>query len=126
MKGFDNFHATVNLGGRIPIDQDEETSKIRYSAMLDYYTCQYFIPFVCLNGFTTVSEGDALPVDSEGFDLINFGSTNADGKSQWAAGVGFRSRIMKNVDLGFAYENGFSPDDDVFRDRYTVDLIWRF
>jgi hypothetical protein len=126
VKGWGNLHATVNLGGRIPIDMDEETAKIRYCGMLDYYVCQYFIPFVSINAFTTVSEGEAFPADTEGYDLINFGSTDASGQTQAAAGLGFRSRVHKNVDLGFAYENGFTPDDDLFRDRFTVDLIWRF
>lgn len=126
VKGWGKLHATVNLGGRIPIDMDEETANIRYCGMLDYYLCQYFIPFVSINAFTTVSEGEAAALNTEGFDLINFGSNNASGETQAAAGIGFRSRLHKNVDFGFAYENGVTPDDDIFGDRFTVDLIFRF
>lgn len=126
VKGWDNLHATINLGGRIPLDSDAETASVRYCGMLDYYACQWFIPFVTINAKTTVSDGDRVPADTEGFDLINFGSTRASGTTQAAAGVGFRSRLCKCVDIGFAYENGFTPDDDIFKDRYTVDLIWRF
>lgn len=126
IKGWDKFHLTGNVGARIPVDMDKETANIRYSLMADYYTCKWFIPFATINAVTTVSEGNQLPFTSEGFDLINFGSTNAGGRTQAAWGVGFRSRVASNVDLGFAYERGFAPSNDIFKDRVTVDLIWRF
>ncbi len=126
MKGWDNLHLTGNIGGRIPFDSDAETSSLHYSLMIDYYTCRWFIPFVAANAFTTLSDAEALPFDSEGFDLINFGSSNASGETQVAIGVGFRSRITPKLDLGFAYEWGVAPDDDIFKDRFTIDMIWRF
>lgn len=126
MKGWDNLHVTANVGGFIPYNGDLDTANLHYSAMVDYYTCRWFIPFVAVNAFTTLSEADELPFDSEGFDLINFGSSNAGGETQVAIGAGFRSRLLDSLDLGFAYEYGVSPDDDIFRDRFTVDLLWRF
>jgi len=126
LKGWDNLHVTANLGGRIPLDGDEETASLHYSAMLDYYVSKWFIPFVAVNAFTTLTDGKALPFDSEGFDLINFGSTDASGKTQVAVGAGFRSRLTKSLDFGFAYEYGIAPGDDVFKDRFTIDFIWRF
>jgi hypothetical protein len=126
VKGFNNFHLTANVGVRAPIDMDEETANVRYALMADYYTCQWFIPFASINAVTTISEGDTLPLDSEGFDVVNFGSSRAEGRTQAAWGVGFRSRLHDRVDLGFAYEQGFTPNDDIFKDRFTVDLIWRF
>jgi len=126
IKGFNNLHFTGNLGFRIPIDGDEETANVRYAIMVDYYTCQWFIPFATINAMTTLTEGTAVPFKSEGFDVINFGASNARGETQAAWGVGFRSRLHKRLDLGFAFEQGFTPSDDIFNDRFTVDLIWRF
>lgn len=126
MKGWGNMHLTGNLGGYIPFAGDQQTANLHYSAMLDYYTCKWFIPFVSANAFTTLSESNRLPFNSEGFDLINFGSMNARGRTQVAAGVGFRSRLLKSLDIGVAYEYGFTPDDDIFKDRVTADIIWRF
>jgi hypothetical protein len=125
-KGWDRLHATVNLGGRIPIDGDRETSNIRYCGMLDYWVSRWFIPFVTVNAFTTLSDGKALPFTTEGFDLINFGSSGASGETQAAVGGGFRSRLLSNLDLGFAYEYGVVGKNDIFKDRFTVDLTWRF
>jgi hypothetical protein len=126
IKGWGNLHLSANIGARIPIDMDEETSSFRTAFMLDYYTCQWFIPFVTLNTFTTLNDADELPFHEEGFDVVNFGATSAGGRTQAAAGVGFRTRLHRNVDFGFAYEYGFLPDDDIFKDRYTVDFIVRF
>jgi opacity protein-like surface antigen len=126
IKGFGNWHVTANVGARVPIDFDEETANIRTALQLDYYTCQYFIPFVTLNTFTTISEGEGLAAKTEGFDVVNFGSQDASGRTQLAAGLGFRTRLHERVDFGVAYEYGFLPDNDIFKDRITADFIFRF
>jgi hypothetical protein len=126
VKGFGDFHLTANAGFRVPFDGDEGTTNVRYSFMADYYVCQWFIPFVTFNAFTTLTDGERVPFDSEGFDVINFGSANASGNTQGAFGVGFRSRLHERVDLGASFEWGVIDGEDIFRDRLTVDLIWRF
>ncbi len=126
IKGFDRFHITANVGARVPIDFDEETSSFRTALQLDYYTCQYFIPFVTLNTMTTLSDGEGLNAKTEGFDVVNFGSQDASGRTQVATGAGFRSRLHERVDVGVAYEYGISPDNDIFKDRITADFIFRF
>lgn len=125
-KGFNNLHFTLNTGVRLPNDMGEETSSWHYSAMVDYYTCRWFIPFAVVNGFTVLSDGDQLPFDTEGYDLINFGSTDANGWTGVAVGGGFRSRLHAKVDLGFAYEVAVASPEGLFDDRFTVDLLWRF
>lgn len=126
-KGWDNLHLTGNVGVQVPFDGDKDNSNLHYSVMLDYYTCRWFIPFVAFNAFTTLSDGNGLGITTEGFDLINFGSSAASGTTQGAIGFGFRSRLLDNLDLGFAYEVGVIEDGaDIFKDRVTVDLAWRF
>lgn len=125
-KGFNDLHLTASTGVRLPNDWDKETASAHYSLQLDYFTCQYFIPFIAGNGFTVLSEADQLPLNVEGYDLINFGSSNAEGFTQITVGAGFRSRLLSNLDLGFAYEKGVSKPRGIFDERFTVDLIWRF
>ena len=105
----------------MPIDRDEETSSLHYSLQLDYQTCKYFTPFIVANGFTTLSEGDGPAFDIEGDDLINFGSSEAGGFTQIVIGAGFRSRVWKYLDLGFAYESSVTSPRGLFDDRFTVD-----
>jgi hypothetical protein len=125
-KGWDDLHVTGNIGVIGPVDSDKSTASVHYGAMVDYYTCPYFIPFVSANAFTTISDAKKLPFNSEGFDLINFGSSNASGKTQAVLGGGFSFRLRENLDLGFAYEFGIVGTADIYKDRFTVDLIWRF
>lgn len=126
MKGWKNLHITGTVGGRIPIDFDEETASIHYSLQLDYFLCRWFIPFVAADGMTVVSEGNGPAFGIEGFDLINFGTSNAGGRTQVTLGAGFRSRLCDNVDLGFAYSRGITSPQGIFEDRFVVDLIYRF
>ena len=125
-KGFGNLRFLANVGGIIPNNWAEETAQLHYSAQVDYTTCQYFIPFAAINAFTVVSEGTAVPLDVEGFDLFNFGSSEAEGLTQAVVGVGFRSRLARSFDIGFGYEFPITTPHGIFGDRYTVDMIWRF
>lgn len=130
-KGFDKFHLTGNVGVIIPNDFSQNTAQLHYSLQLDYHLCQYFIPFFVANGYTILSDGSqkllgAVPLNTEGYDLINFGSTQASGTTQFTVGGGFRSRLVKNVDVGVSYEAGVVDPVGIFDSRVTADLIWRF
>ena len=126
-KGFGKFHLTTNVGFGIPDDFSKETSQFHFSAQADYWVCPWFIPFVSVNGFTVLSEtSKGLPLNTEGFDLINFGSSKAGGVTQVAVGTGFRSRLAKNLDFGFAFEKEVATPRGLYDERFTVDLIWRF
>jgi len=130
-KGFDKFHIIGNAGVIIPNDFSQNTAQLHYSLQLDYHVCQYFIPFFALNGYTILSDGNqkllgAVPLNTEGYDLINFGSTQASGTTQLTVGGGFRTRLVKNVDVGVAYEAGVVDPVGIFDSRVTADFIWRF
>ncbi len=125
-KGWDNFHLTGNIGGTVPFDTDANTSNARFNVMADYFVSRWFIPFVTFNSFLTVGNGNVIGLKSEGFDVINFGSSAASGRYQGAVGVGFRSRLTASLDFGAAYENGVIDGNDIFKDRVTVDFIWHF
>ncbi len=130
-KGFDNFHVLGNVGCRIPNNFGRQTAQAHYSLQLDYRTCDYFIPFVALNGYTILSEGNdrllgVVPLNTEMYDLINFGSTDAQGRSQLVIGGGFRSEVTERISVGVAYEAGVTNPKGIFDSRLTVDTIFRF
>jgi hypothetical protein len=133
-KGFEQLHFTGNAGFVIPNNFAQSTSQLHYSLQADYYLCQYFIPFAVANGYTILSNGDgqssqslkAVPLNTEGYDLINFGSADASGTTQFTVGGGARSRILKNLDVGVAYEVGVVHPVGIFESRVTADVIWRF
>ena len=82
------------------------------------------------HGYTVLSEGDhqllGVDLNTEMYDLINYGSTDAQGRTMLTVGGGFRSRLCRSVDLGVAYEAGVLDPVGIFDRRVTVDLIWRF
>jgi len=129
-KGWDKFHLTGNAGFNIPNDFADNTAQLHYSGQLDYYLSQYFIPFFAVNGYTILSNGDhnrlVVPLNTELYDLINAGSTEAKGTTQLTVGGGVRSRLVKNVDVGVSYEAGIVDPVGIFEGRVTADLIWRF
>ena len=87
-----------------------------------------------MNGYTIMTNGKnqasqsltAVPLNTEGYDLINFGSSQASGTTQLTIGGGLRSRMLKNLDVGVAYEAGVIDPVGIFDGRVTADVIWRF
>jgi hypothetical protein len=120
------FHLTGNVGFLIPNDFDKETAEAHYSLQLDYNVCRYFKPFISMNGFTVLDNANGPALPTEGFDLINFGSSAASGDTQIALGIGFRSHVLNHVDVGFAYEFCATHPEGLFGDRFTVDVSYRF
>lgn len=125
-KAWDKIELQGNVGVTIPNDFDKKTSVAHYSAQLAYNSCRWFKPFVSANAFTVLSEGKGLPLDSEGFDLINFGSSNARGATQIALGGGFRTELTKKCNFGIAGETGVGHTKGLFDARITADVSIRF
>jgi hypothetical protein len=126
-KGYGDFHITGNVGLRIPVSSNEQNLVAHYSVMLDYYACRWFIPFFSANFWTNLSDGTNVPgLRGNGYDVINFGGGNANGNTQGTLGIGFRSRILDNVDLGFAYEIAAIRPYGLTNNRVTVDMCIRF
>lgn len=134
-KGFDKFHLIGNAGVRIPVDTDRNSTSLHYSLHADYYISRYFIPLVEFNGWTVLDSPSGrkgplgvfnTAVNTEGADLINFGASNLEGNTQAAIGVGFRSKLCKNVDFGFIYEHTVTSPRGAFEQRVTTDLIIHF
>jgi len=130
-KGCDKFHTTANIGFRLPNDWAAQTAQSHYSLQFDYFVHQYFIPFVAVNGYTVLSQGDhkllgAVPLNAEMYDLINFGATDAQWSTQVTVGGGVRSRLTPALDLGASYEVGVVDPKGIFQARVTADMIWRF
>ena len=125
-KGGDLFSLAAHTGFRVPNDNDAETTQLHYGIQAAYQVHERFTPFVAANAFTVLSEAAVSPLSYEAFDLANFGSTSAKNNTQAAIGFGFRSQLASNLDLGFAYEVGVTDGDDIFDDRFTVDLVFRF
>lgn len=140
LKLWDAFQLAGGAGAHLEFDsQLASTSFVSLHA--SYETCPWFIPLVEVNWHHVLSTGDgrpnffnqaggAVPVVAtfEGVDLLNFGASNASQNRDFVtAAFGFRSRLRECLELGFAYEVPLTDQNDgIMKDRFTVDLVWRF
>lgn len=125
-KGFGDFHLMGTLAYSQALDTGANSSLFHYGLHADYYVCQWFIPFVSAVGWTVADAGNAIPLNSEGYDTINFGSSGSDGVTQVVLGAGFRTRFTKNLDFGVAYQKAVVSPEGLFDDRFTFDFAIRF
>jgi hypothetical protein len=119
------FNVLSTLGYNLPLDKDEESSSFDYHLHVSYELTANIAPLIELNGITWTDEGNALPVDFEGGDLINLGAANGSG-SVLSGAVGVRVRMTEGFSLGAAYEAPLSSREDILNDRITLDAIWSF
>ena len=84
------------------------------------------MPCVGAEGGAVLSRGNILPVEAEGYAVINCGSSLAVGVTQTTVGGDFRSCVAKNIDVGVAYEKGIISPEGLTDDPFTFDIIVRF
>jgi hypothetical protein len=140
LKMVDAWQFAGGAGVVLPFSDQQSTSSW-VSAHVSYETCPWFIPLVEINWFHVLDAGDGrkafnshagglVPavIEFEGGDLFNIGASNAVANRDFvSAAVGFRSRLSPTVDMGFAYEFPLTNEDDsLMRDRFTLDLVWKF
>jgi hypothetical protein len=140
VKVWDRFQLAAGAGVRLGFDSNlSDTTFI--STHASYEVTPWFIPLVELNWHHVLSAGSgspsfvnqaggAVPVVAafEGSDLLNFGASNSTANRDLVtAAFGFRSRLCKSVDLGLAYEIPLTDGNDgIIKDRWTLDMVWRF
>jgi hypothetical protein len=111
-----------SIGYNLALDDDRNSSVLHYSAHIDYELAPNFFPIAEINGITVAKDGNRTPVDFEGFDLVNFGSTDAGTVVTLA--FGGRYRFSSNLQMGAGYEFPVSDDEDIIDRKIYLDLIW--
>jgi hypothetical protein len=123
-KGYGNLHVQAYTGPRLAISSSD-SSFYDLSLHADYRVAQLY-PLVEFNWIRVLRGGERLPIDQEGFDLVDIGSENAGGESVATLAFGTGYRLIEQVDVGVAAEFPVTGREDIFGWRVTTDLIWRF
>ena len=76
-KAWERLGIQGNVGANFALDSDNDSSIFHYSAHADYEIYENLFPILELNGITTFDNGNRTAGDFEGFDLLNFGSTDS-------------------------------------------------
>lgn len=130
------------LGFRIPVDNNFESSVFYTSAHVSYELCDWARPMLELNWFHVMDAGNGAPrflpqaggavpavAAFEAGDLINFGAANAGLNRDFVTGaVGMRiTPPGKPYNFGFAWEAPLTDADaSIMRNRFTFDIVVKF
>lgn len=123
-KGFDDFHAQMYTGANLALAVDD-TSSYDVALHFDYRLFEKLYPLFEFNWRYGLRGGGRLPIDQEGWDLVNLGSTDAGGESVATVALGARYRVTDTVDVGAVGEFPVTSRNDILDWRVTTDLIWR-
>jgi hypothetical protein len=95
---------------------------------LDYDVgCKHkFYPLAELNWTHYTTSGNAQPLNFEGGDLFNFGSTGASGQNLVTMALGARYKFTECFQTGLAYEFPISGQHELMDYRVTLDFIFRY
>lgn len=125
-KGFDKLHlgATFNYFHAVDTESSFGNSDtISWHVHADYYVCEWFSPVVEFNGYHTVNEG-TVAVPFSGVDVANLGG--GEGEDVVTMGLGGAFRLCERVDFRAAYEFALTDYSQLFGDRITASLIYKF
>jgi hypothetical protein len=133
LKGWDKFQFTGMVGGVIPFQNSEESTMVSDSWHVSYNIIDKIFPLVELNHMWVVRQAERKELVAsiarfEGGDVINLGSQHGmDHRHLVSAAAGARFRIIKNIDLGFAYEFPLTDRKNGLMDnRWNFDVVFHF
>ena len=125
-KGIGCGHFLGTFGWHLPNNGAQESESIFYSLHLDYELWHGFYPLWELNGIHYTQSGNRLPFSVEGGDLVNLGSSNVAGNDFVSMAVGMAKVFSPHCSLGAAWEFPVTGREDLFDNRVTVTLTWRY
>lgn len=127
-KAWDRFHFLGTVNGRLPMDRHDGNYILNWDLHFDYEVAPQalpgFFPLLEIHALHYLSDADRFPLSVGGLDYTNLGSSDVAGSSVFWGDLGFRWELTPNLSLGAAY--GFpisSPENDIFEQRVTVDVI---
>ncbi len=140
-----DLHFLADLGARLPLDGDEESTPIFYNLHVDYAIREGLAPFVEINGLHYVDDGTGVAMHKlstgarlslaavqaavgtgafEGNDLFNLGSNGVKGNDIVSLAVGTRFALSNRLSLGVAYELPISARKDLLKQRVSMNLLF--
>jgi hypothetical protein len=114
-------HVVTTIGAHLPSD-DADSSSLFYGLHVDHAVTEKLYGLIEFNGLHYIDDGSRLAVPFEGGDLLNLGSTNADGNYLLTMAFGGTYKFNPNWETAAAYEIPLAGKGDIFDDRLTFTL----
>lgn len=118
-------HLVSGTGLRLP-NSGVQSKMWYWSTSADVMLTRRIYALTQLNWFHWFESGTALPVNFEGNDLMNLGSTNVAGNNIVTASWGGRYKFGRYHEAGVAYEVPLTERKDLLQSRLYCDLILRY
>jgi len=116
----------VSGGGILLPDNDLQSTSMYWSNSFDVQLTKRLYGLVQLNWFHWLESGTNLPLNFEGNDLMNLGSTNVAGNDIVTMSFGNRLKFGRYHEMGVAYELPLTERKDLLESRIYADLILRY
>ncbi|HEV3144865.1 MAG TPA: hypothetical protein VGZ47_13330 [Gemmataceae bacterium] len=122
-----SFNAMGAVGFSFPTD-NERSAFFYNSWHLDWDVMNWHRvwPTLEMNWFVYTHSGNFRPVNAEGLDLANIGSTAVGGMGNLTIAPGVRVGLTQHAQLGVAAEFPLVQGPVIQQFRLVVDLIWRY
>ena len=121
-----NGHLLSSLGYRLPVDQGAQNTAIHWSNHFDYRVSERSYLFTELAWWHFTNDSGAGLPGIAGADLLNVTATGIAGQDLVTQSVGVKFKPAANTEIGIAYEFPLSDFEDIFENRFMVDLILRY
>jgi len=126
-----DFNLILTGGFLIPTNSATDSRQFHYHVHVDTPITDELSAMVELNGQRVLDEAHrdgrlGAPLGFEGFDYSNLGSNGTKNNDVVTLAAGLRYKLDDDISIGGAYELSVTPREDIFQDRFTLDLILRF
>lgn len=119
-------HLIASSGYHVPGDTAEESQSIYYSIHYDHPVTSKLSAVAELNGIVYTKSGQALPLNIEGGDWINLGSSSVAGNNVVTTAIGANYRLNSCLSLAGVWEFPISNRKDLLGSRTTATLTLQF
>ncbi|MGB7328065.1 MAG: hypothetical protein WBD31_24530 [Rubripirellula sp.] len=122
-----NAHYMTSFGFNTPIDNASQTSSVHWLNHFDVKTTKKTYAFTELSWRHWTDNADVgLPLGVAGEDLLNLAATNVAGNDLVTQNVGMKYKPNGNFEAGVAYEFPLTSFEDIIRDRWQFEMIFRY
>lgn len=122
-----NAHYMTAFAWQFPVDTDIQTESIRWLNHFDVKMTRrtyLFTEFSWIHW--TDNAEDGIPLGVAGQDLLNLSASNVEGNDLVTQNVGMKYKPSGHIEAGVAYEFPLTDFDDIIRDRWQFEMIFRY
>lgn len=120
-------HVLSSFGWQLPVDQAAQSTIVHWNNHFDVKVTDRVYLFTENSWWHWTDDantGSAIGVS--GLDLLNLGDTAVEGNDVVTHNVGAKFKPNRNIEAGMAYEFPLTDFEDILRDRWTFDMIFRY